>query len=300
MTTKANRDVWGDYWEKWGHGGEHVPAPLRRIDAAQRACWQAFAKDLPKRARVLDLGTGDGVVLLRMVAVRPDLIAVGIDSAPTLPKAAGITLRRSMPMEDIGYPAGAFDAASSQFAFEYGDTPAIAAELARVLRSGGRLRMLLHHADGPFVAHNLPRRRPLEWAMKTNGCLDRARALSRARLSVPLPTPDSFRAAVREARRLFPDQSVAANFTEAVLQTLELGRRAPVSEVLEVLDALEAKAENELSRIKSLERAACDGKRIHLVRDELIAAGIECEPATTLIEAPGAAPFAWVINGVNR
>lgn len=299
--TGRSRGVWSDFWQRSGSGsGSEVPQPLRRIDEIQAALWQSFAQDLPASARVLDLGTGDAVVLRRMIAIRSDIVAIGTDSAPILPEVPGITIRTATPMESLPFAAGTFDAATSQFAFEYGDTLATAAQLGRVLRPGGRLRMLLHHVEGRFVAHNQPRLEPLLWALGTSGCLTRARALARARGSASIPTPDHFREIVENARRLFPDQSVAENFTQAVLQTVELGQGARPEEVLQVLDDLQAKAENEVGRIRSLTVAACDAPRIKQICEELATAGMVCARPVEIWEESAHGPFAWMVEGLRR
>lgn len=289
-----NRQVWANYWAAY-RDGAGVPAALAQIDLAQRRCWEDFARTLPRKARVLDIGTGDGIVPTQMRAVRPDLVLVGTDFAPELPDAAGIDMRGGVAMEELG-DIGEFAAATSQFAFEYGTREAVANELARTVRPSGRLRMLLHHAEGPFVAHNLPRLEPLRWAMEGCGSLDRARALARARATTDIPTPGFFRDLVVEARRDFAKQPVAENFVDAVLQTLELGRRAPVEEVLEVLDSLEAKAKNELGRIESLVGAACNEVAVAAIAKMLERAGFACGAPATIGTGEGMPPFAWMLE----
>ena len=43
-----------------------------------------FAQHLPHNAKVLDVGSGDGMLALRIAEERPDLTISGIDVAPTV------------------------------------------------------------------------------------------------------------------------------------------------------------------------------------------------------------------------
>lgn len=300
MSRPNNRQPWADFWSgSRTNSATCLPKALEQIDAAQSALWHGFAKSLAARSEVLDLGTGAGVVLKKMRQARTDLRLTGTDSSPVLPPPPkGIRLKPGVGMEDLPFASAHFDAVVSQFGYEYGDTKAAAPEVARVLKPGGRLLFMIHRRDGPIVAHNLPRRDALGWALMKSGYLDAAKALAAARRLAALPTPPSFRAAPQEAARLYPGQPVAGEFLQAVLQTLELSRGAPAEEALGVLAALEDKARNEIDRIDSLDRAACDADRFGILTEELRSAGLAIEAPGTLSERSGR-PFAWLLSGVR-
>jgi SAM-dependent methyltransferase len=303
VTGTDNRKAWADFWaQKSGERGPAcLPNALQEIDAAQRETWHAFARDLAPGVRLLDLATGDGAVLKKIREARTDLVLTGVDSAPTLPPAPpGMTLRAGVSMEALPFEDGAFDAVVSQFGYEYGDTAAIAPEAARLLAPGGRLGLLIHRRDGPIVAHNLPRRDALRWALAPGGYLAKARGLVAARRIAAIPTPPAFRTAPEEAQRLFPGQSVGHEFLTAILHTLEMGRGKPPEESLEVFATLESKASNEIARIETLERAACDADRIALISDELRAAGLDMRPPAEVAERSTGRAFAWFLAGVRR
>lgn len=302
MSRSADKEAWGGFWSgRDGGSSSCLPEALRQIDMVQRQWWQAFAGRLPKGARVLDVGTGNGVILGKMWTVRRDLKLIGVDSSPSLPPApAGMILKAGVDMEALPFPDGSFHAAVSQFGFEYSDTARTAKELGRVLRTGGVLQLMVHHRSGPILAHNLPRREALRWASSPDGYLDKARRLVAARALCSLPTPDLFRQAPQEAQRLYPTQPVAAEFVSAILQTLELGRNAPPAEGQQVLQTLEDRANNEIARIDSLERAARDLSAIAHLSDELGAAGLEMAPAQEVFEQGQGRPFAWILTGARQ
>lgn len=296
--SSTDQKAWGEFWKARSGRKGCLPEGLLQIDAVQQRCWEEFARTLPRRAPILDLATGNGVVLSKLLRVRPDLKAVGVDSSPVLPGApAGVRLMGGIAMEALPFGADSFGAVTSQFGVEYGDTGAIAAETGRVLRPGGRLRFIMHHAAGPVVAHNMARREALHWAVHASGYLERAVAFTGARELGPLPTPSSFRDAVTEARRRFPAGSVAEEFVTAILQTLELGRSGPPRVALEVLGKMRQQADNEMARIDSLKRAACDEDKAKLVQRQLRSGGLSGGEPQLLFETSGSgSPFGWLLD----
>ena len=287
--------LWTRYWSSAAAraGAGCLPNAAGPIETVQRRVWQDFARSLPRAARVLDLATGNGIVLGWMAAARRDLKLVGVDSAATLPPPPkGVVLKAGVALERLPFAEAGFDAATSQFGFEYGDHEAAAAELARVLKPGAKLLMLVHHRGSAIVAHNAARREALLWAAGPEGCLPRAKAFAAA--AAGLPVPPLFRQAPAEARRRFPDQPAAAEFAAGLLQRLELGGRADVPGLLQ---ELEEEAQGEIGRIALLERAARDHAGAEALVETLAGAGFR---APTLAELPDAAPgrpLAWLVTG---
>lgn len=298
----AEAAAWSSFWaaHRPGSPAACLPGAPPIIDAAQRRVWEQTARRLPKGAKVLDLATGDGSVLARLRAVRPDLKLVGIDSSPELPPAPkGIRLRPGVFMEALPFPDAGFDQVTSQFGLEYGDTERTAREIARVVRKGGAIACIVHYAGGPIVAHNLARREGLEWAVAGSGLLPRARALAAVRRSADLPTPASFRSAVEDARARFPAQTVAAEFATAILHTLEWGRSAPPPHVIETLQILEDRARSELTRIAALAKAACDEQGMARIAAHLRDAGFAVDDPGGLCANGPETVFAWLLRGTR-
>lgn len=295
-------DAWASYWQGGARDGRRgcVPNAAGPLHGAQAHFWRDFAASLPARARVLDLATGDGAVLRMLGGGRSDLRLLGVDSAAVLPPAPrGTELRAGVAMEALPFADGGFDAVTSQFGVEYGDVPAVAREIARVLRSGGRLAFLCHHAGGPLVSHNRDRAEALAWASRESGWLQKAAALARARGAADLPTPGSFAGAVAGARRRHAGQTVAAEFLEAVRQTLDGGRRAPPAHVLESLAELGRRAESELARIGAMLNAALDGEGVTALAGELRRTGLTvATPVPVMLPGDGR-PFAWALAGTR-
>lgn len=300
MSNSDSREAWGQFWAAGGAGPASgcLPNAEKLIDEVQQRVWAHFARMLPRSAKVLDLATGDGVVLAKMKSVRRDLKLLGIDSSPVLPPSRqGLKLKPGVPMEELPFGDKSFDAVTSQFGFEYGRTDKVASEVQRVLRPGGALQFVVHYRDGPILAHNRPRRAALAWASRESGYLQKAKAFVRLRHTSSLPTPPLFRHAAEDAKSRFPKQPVAAEFLTAIFQTLEFSRHVQSVSALGVLEELEAKAQNEIARVDSLEGAACDVDGMARIVSELEAAGLNIDAPTQVRESELRSPFAWLLTG---
>lgn len=286
----TDNDAWGAYWS--GQNSGCLPAALDVLGRITAGCWREFAARLPRKTRTLDLATGNGIVLLEIQRGRPDLRLVGVDLAPQLPPAGhGISLKAGIAIEQLPFRDGAFGAITSQFGFEYGDTARAAVEVRRVLAPSGQLRMIVHRRGGPIVAHNVARRHALHWAVVESGVLSRAKAAVAARQLVPIPIPHAFRAALGEAGRRYPVQSVAAEIMQGILQALEAG--GPVG--LGHLEFIEKNAAQELARLDALDRVAADSERIAAMANEMRAANLRVDDPRPLVDRSGSA-FAWLID----
>lgn len=115
---------------------EPIVEILRRLADAEQA---RLLRDLPPRARVLDVGAGDGRLLARLAAADHDVEGIEPSSshAERARAAAGVRVH-ALPLERVELPQGGFDAAVMWHVLEHVADPAAA--LARVrtwLRPGG-------------------------------------------------------------------------------------------------------------------------------------------------------------------
>lgn len=243
---------------------------------------------------MLDLATGDGAVLKRLASVRRDLTLTGVDSASVLPPPPrGLTLKAGVAMETLPWRDGSVDAVTSQFGFEYGEPVAVAVEVGRVLRPGGRLALMTHRLDGRILAHNRPRREGLRWVLDERALLAVARRVT-GLLRPGGALPPLVAGAPAEARAAFGDGSAAWELAEAVALTLTRGSGHGPAAVLAGLDELESRARNEVARIDALEaacRTAGDGSPIERV---LGAAGLEQLARDDVREADGGVFARWI------
>ena len=145
---------------------QQTAPPIDQVKAAMRATWMAgdfgvIAKTIagaadefiaglgmPAGARVLDVATGTGNLALPLA--RRGCLVTGVDIAPNLleqarERAAQEGLAATFDEGDaeaLPYPDASFDAVVTMFGAMFAPRPEmVAAELARVLKPGGRLAM---------------------------------------------------------------------------------------------------------------------------------------------------------------
>lgn len=298
MTGAKTQQAWNAFWVAGSQSASGCLPNAKSFTGPAQAVWREAARPLPKRARVLDLATGDGIVLRTIRSGRSDLRLVGIDSASALPSAPkDVELRAGIRMERLPYGEDRFHLVTSQFGFEYGDTNQVAREIKRVLRSGSGFMLIAHHTAGPIVSHSLERRAALKWAVWESGLLAKARAIVTARRLTHISTPPLLLGMVQQAQAKFPHQSVATEFVMAVLQTLEWGVRSSANEQSQTLADLEQLAAGEFARIDALAAAAVSKEGAMEMIGRLSETGLVCEPLSELHEDVSGRVFAWRLAG---
>lgn len=293
------RAAWNSFWTGPGGGqGGGRGGCLPRAEATHkvlRDLWRRFAAGLPRKAMVLDLATGNGLVLAQLGEARPDLQLTGVDYAGTLPRPPRrMRLLAGVSLEALPFEPGRFDAGVSQFGFEYAARDQAAAELGRVLRPAAPVLLVVHHQEGSLLADNLARRAGIDWLIGEQ-LFEAAAALVRARRAMPLPTPSRFAELVAEARRRFPDDPLPGDVARAVLDTLQLGRTAGPQATEMALRTVRGRVEEERKLIDALAGAACGPEGIAGLCAALGAAGIATDEPAPIAGPSG--PFAWRVTG---
>jgi SAM-dependent methyltransferase len=157
--------LWSQYW--------HYDRIASCFDGAGRANytediaggWRAFFGALPDGARILDLCTGNGAAALIAAETAREgarnFRIVAVDQADIDPAChvsrhgedyAAIIFLRDTEVEALPFPSAGFGAVVSQYGIEYSDLERSLPEAARMVAPGGRLRLVMHAADGRVAA----------------------------------------------------------------------------------------------------------------------------------------------------
>lgn len=139
-------------------------APDGGYDKEVRQAWVEFFSTLPDGARILDVGTGNGVVALIALETAASLgrsweihatdlaqIDPTRDVADGARRLAGIRFHAGVATERLPFDPGHFDAVCGHYSIEYTDIAAALAEIHRVLKPGGSAQFVLHHADSALM-----------------------------------------------------------------------------------------------------------------------------------------------------
>ena len=185
--TGLRAGIWSRYWEAGaphscsGSFGQHYEGAIGKW-------WQQVFEALSTVERVLDLATGSGAVLqLALKHCRSQTVRLeGIDVGQVAPlwslslapeQAARVHIQAGIGAERLPFDDQSFDLVTSQFGIEYTDLERSTAELRRVLRSGGSLRCILHHANSRSVHLARIEVEHARWLLAPNGLLQVAEQL---------------------------------------------------------------------------------------------------------------------------
>ncbi len=193
MRAKPRRKLDDSEWlQFWRHGSvttfERSGNP--NYDGEIREFWDRQFATLTREARVVDLATGNGAVafLAAEYSVKHDmrfaieaLDKAGIDPEQHAGHAEAVRqwlgqvrFRGNAPNERTGLDSDSVDLVTSQYGFEYGDPAASAREVVRILKPGGRIALITHHATSVLV------REAREGLEQNRLCLGRERLLEKA------------------------------------------------------------------------------------------------------------------------
>lgn len=159
-------EQWSRFWQA-GSLTTFVGRFEHNYDGDVLAFWQSALSALPDDAQIVDLATGNGALALLAAEIGERegkaFAVTGVDYADIDPAAsmaedarrdimAGIQFVGNTRIEQTGLDAGTFDAAISQFGFEYGDPVAAIIEVARILKpEKSRFAAILHHTSSDIL-----------------------------------------------------------------------------------------------------------------------------------------------------
>ena len=164
MVTAANQG-WRSYW-KSDRPASCVPENAATAKEIAEF-WNGLFAELQDGSRVLDIATGNGILLAHAAAAASrggrTFRLTGVDLADIDPhkflsdSPPGFENARFIggtAAEDLPFETGEFDVVVSQYGLEYAQLEKALAEVERVLAPGGKLTWLAHCEDSEVVRQN--------------------------------------------------------------------------------------------------------------------------------------------------
>jgi len=181
MSSKLEHNwAWRDYWREQRVAACMPDNPASA--AAIEAHWRTVFAALADGSRVLDLATGNGVLLLwaaqAAAAAERHFVRTGVDLADIdpaqflaeqAPALRDATFLGKTSVEALPFADGQFDCVVSQYGLEYADLARSLGEAARVLVPGGRLYCLLHSDASAVVVQGGARLAEIDLLLGRNG-----------------------------------------------------------------------------------------------------------------------------------
>lgn len=276
---------WGEFWAA-DRAASCVPENLQTAQLIS-ALWIKRFSSLPSGARILDVATGNGIVLAHAARAAADtsrhFALTGIDLAPIDPirhlsrpdpLLKAVSFRGNTSAERLPFQSDTFDCVVSQYGIEYADLGLALAEAGRVLRLGGELLWLAHCDQSEIVLQNVVQKAEIDWLLDERGPYSAMRdfidALTRpARIDAATARLREVLLAAEAFCRAHPPAKV---ITQVCSEFVVVARRPSAyrhADLVRMLDEGERRLRSHRVRMTDLGRAALDASRLGEVRDLL-------------------------------
>lgn len=300
------------HWEVFYRGGALATGPVGAdglYDQEVRAAWNVFFAPLADGSRILDIGTGNGIVPLiaavqsaalgkhwsidatDLAMIEPRRFVRGLEPYPE------IAFRGGVANEQLPFDAATFAAVSGHFALEYGDVPASLKEVRRVLRPQGRAQFILHHRQSVLLqnaAIEMEDAKLVLRRIKLYNKLDHLLTLRKQTTPATVQTAaDDVIGAIRELKTAYGERAALqpnavrtlAVAIDAAQKLLKLRQELTPAQLRQEIARAREEMEAALARLNDLVDHALDESDFERARDAAAAAGFKTEHAVPLFHA---------------
>ncbi|MCB1629099.1 MAG: class I SAM-dependent methyltransferase [Xanthomonadales bacterium] len=312
LLAQENASLSLEHWEIYYRRGALATGPCGRdglYDQQIRQAWAAFFGTLPAAARVLDIGTGNGVVPLlakQVAAAKGAQWEIhGTDLAQIDPprhvadgarRFEGIRFHPGVANERLPFEDQQFDAVTGHYALEYGDVPATLAEVLRVLKPGADAEFILHSPDAVLTHSAVVSLREAELVLKETRlyrrlhklvCMDGATnsATERARQELVLAIR-TVKQALSQATAPGAGQTLRVAL-DATQQLLAARREGNPHQVGREVDRAEKELRLGARRLSDLVNHACSEADMARIQQDAASAGFTLIECTQQLHLPG-------------
>lgn len=324
VATPTDPAIWNHYWHSDRIASCFDGAGARNYDESVTAGWRAFFGALPAGSRILDLCTGNGAIAILAAetslgeAKAFDIVAVDqadIDPRAYLsrhqPELATIAFRPGTRVESLPFADRSIDAIVSQYGVEYSDLPRTLAEIGRVAAGGGRVRLVLHAAEGVVSADAGKVIEDADFLLTT---IDLPGAARRCFVAVSAAERNekageaahreardslaAFEAALAETARRIPtaaDPKMLRNGGAVLLDTFKRHARLEVDQLVAKAEEVRTGILHHRGRLQALLDAAVTRAELDGIAEALRGAGAERVTPTELRSGP--ALIGYVVEG---
>lgn len=271
---------WSEYWQQ-GHVNSFADSTSRNYEGELAEQWLRFFDETNVQGgRVVDLATGNGALIDLAVNIgnfrEPEYI--GVDYA-TLKigdslKHPNITFLQEQNIESLPFSDNEVTAVVSQFGIEYSNLDLTLNEVSRVLRPGGKLRVVVHRKESAIVAPNFQILRviqtlqekgsPLEALKRLVAALNESSKSSQNKEAIRLELNEKVGKLVNEYKQALYD----TNFPK-LLKTV-LNPKVSIAQKEKIFVEYDKELASHGVRLSDLIDAASDSEEITLLKSKLM------------------------------
>ncbi|AOE49052.1 class I SAM-dependent methyltransferase [Kangiella sediminilitoris] len=189
MNIKERKKNWSNYWKS--NSIDSCSQGVKSTDSEIDTFWKDTAKSLNKDSQVLDLCTGRGDVVDKMISAQEsagkdishytgvDLSEIPSELAMSRFKshAQRVNLNYGTSVAALPYDDNKFDLVTSQFGIEYAVSKDSLIEIFRVLKNEGKLRLVIHHQNSILTKVAKEERSHIEYLIDESNFFDLAQKL---------------------------------------------------------------------------------------------------------------------------
>lgn len=286
----TDTSIWDRYWQFDRIASCFDEAGAHNYDEAVAGGWKDFFESLPTGTAILDLCTGNGAIAIMAAEVSQNLdrgfTVTAVDRAAIDPRRyvtrhrealAEIDFRPGTDAAALPFAERSFGAIVSQYGIEYTDLPRAAAELARVAAPEGRVRLVVHAAEGKVAEVSRRAIAEADFLLDEVQLSDVARACFVATATAERISPGSpddraiararlaaFEGALRRVGERIPTASDPTNLRNAGAILLDaFNRRGALAleELIAVADRVKTENEAHRGRLAALVAAALSAEQ---------------------------------------
>jgi len=318
MGESARAGAWDRYWS-YGHLHSFSQVADGNYAGAVAEFWDSVFSELPDGSRILDIATGNGALPLlaldKAVQGSRAFTLHGTDIAAIAPaeqvsdpalrsRLAAISFHPRTPAESLPFADGSFDLVTSQFGLEYSDPEQSIPEVARVLRPGGRLALIVHHQDSAAVTAARAETAQLGFVIDDNRLFLKARNLLRAqaenragkhsrnakepsKVARKRKALDDAVSRIEQAGREQSHNRMLLGPLNYVREVLAMRDRIGPAQALDWLDEARQRVEASRERLRAMQAAARSESAMASLSEMLVAAGAQAPEMGALHETNG-------------
>jgi len=309
MKSQQEIDAWSHYWHA-DRLDSCIAGRGEEDEKGLQTLWRNFLDLVPNKGKVLDLACGNGAVSIRLLKAAhtagKSINVSAVDLADIDPNnfvntkglAGKVTFRGKTDITNLPYGDLAFEAAVSQFGFEYAVSDRACTELLRILKPGGVFQLLLHHKNSALVAPNVAQIEEIDRLLAPHGVAESICTF----LEASQASQKKAFAALEESGRVVTEYfsgelpRITQQIFSAVRQLIE---RRDLKQDVRIAAAKDMKVrlEHERERMRQLGNAALSQQSVQTLTGVLEKAGAFDVSAEEFTIGQDNALLGWLVKG---